>query len=130
MDREVARTLCAFMNSEGGVLIIGVEDDGTILGLEKDFSTLGRRKNKDGFEQAFVSITEDLFESPLSPDGYTPRFEEYRNKLVYVVEVKKSEEPVYCEFGGETELYVRKQTTTRKLDAKGIVEYCSDHFKG
>ena len=129
MEREVARTICAFMNTEGGTLIIGVDDDGTVLGLDDDFSTLGRRKSKDGFEQSFVNITENLFDPPLSSDDYTARFEECRGKLVYVVEVKKSEKPVFCLFDGVREFYVRKQTTTRKLDAKATLEYCSDHFK-
>jgi predicted HTH transcriptional regulator len=129
MEWEIARTLCAFMNTEGGTLIIGVDDDGMVPGLDKDFSTLGRRKNKDGFLQAFVNITENLFASPVSPDDYTARFEESRGKFVYVVEVKKSEKPVFCLLDGVSEFYVRKQTTTRKLDAKAQFEYLLEHFK-
>jgi len=129
MEREIARTLCAFMNTEGGTLIIGVKDDGTVLGLDDDFSTLGRRKNKDGFEQAFVNITENLFASPVSPDDYTPRFEECRDKLVYVVKVEKSGKPVFCLFDGVSEFYIRKQTTTIKQDPKDTLNYCLGHFK-
>jgi len=130
MEREIARTICAFMNTEGGTLIIGVDDDGTILGLEKDFSTLGRRQNKDGLEQAFVNITENLFSSPLSPDDYTAHFEELQGRPVYVVRVKKSQKPVFCLLGGVREFYVRKQTTTRKLDSKETLDYYMTHFYG
>jgi energy-coupling factor transporter ATP-binding protein EcfA2 len=128
MEREVARTLCAFMNTEGGTLIIGVDDDGAIVGLDKDFSTLGRRKNKDGFEQAFVNITENLFTSPVSPDDYTARFEECQGKLIYVIKVKKSKKPIFCLLDGVSEFYVRKQTTTRKLDPKDTWDYGLNHF--
>jgi len=130
MEREIARTLCAFMNTEGGTLIIGVDDDGTILGLEKDFSTLGRRQNEDGFRQAFVNITENLFLSPLSPDDYTAGFEKLQNKSIYVVKIKRSKKPVFCLLGGVREFYVRKQTTTRKLDSKETLDYCMAHFYG
>ena len=30
------KTISAFLNTEGGTLIIGVEDDGTIFGLDND----------------------------------------------------------------------------------------------
>lgn len=129
MEREIARTLCAFVNTEGGTLIIGVGDDGTVLGLDDDFSTLGGAKTQDGFIRAFENITKDLFSSPVSPDYYTARFEEHRGKLVYVIEVQRSKKPAFCLFGGEKEFYIRKQTTTQKLDVEATLEYVLDHFK-
>lgn len=129
MEREIAKTLCAFMNTEGGTLIIGVDDEGRVLGLDDDFATLGRRKNMDGFEQAFVSIVDNLFESPLSPDNYRCRFEEYQGKLVYVVELEKSHEPVFCLFDSVSGFYVRAQGTTRKLGGEALVDYVAKHFR-
>ncbi|MBN1891052.1 MAG: putative DNA binding domain-containing protein [Thermoflexales bacterium] len=129
MEREVARTLCAFLNAEGGTLIIGVDDDGIVLGLEDDLSTLGRRRNKDGFERAFVNITKDMFDPSLSPNDYKAYFEECRDELVYIVEVRKSEKPIYCHFDNVREFYIRQQTTTRKLDPKDTVDYALKHFQ-
>lgn len=34
--RSVGRTLCAFANGEGGLLVIGVDDSGTIVGTRED----------------------------------------------------------------------------------------------
>ena len=31
---EIAKTLCAFLNAEGGTLLIGVQDDGKIIGID------------------------------------------------------------------------------------------------
>ena len=45
MGFEIAKTISAFMNSEGGILLIGVKDDETILGLKKDFKLL-KKPNK------------------------------------------------------------------------------------
>ena len=51
----VIKTLAGFMNSHtGGTLLIGVADDGEIVGLENDFKTL-RRKDSDGFEQLLMT---------------------------------------------------------------------------
>ena len=38
--REIAASVAAFMNAEGGVLYIGIADDGTISGIEDDLDFL------------------------------------------------------------------------------------------
>ena len=42
------------MNGSGGTLLIGVADDGSIVGLERDYSTL-KKPDRDGFEQAVMT---------------------------------------------------------------------------
>jgi hypothetical protein len=43
MERVVVKTVAGFLNSyRGGNLIIGLDDKGEVLGLELDYSTLGR----------------------------------------------------------------------------------------
>ena len=49
LEFVIAKTISAFLNSEGGILIIGVDDDGNALGLDKDCETLSK-KDIDGFE--------------------------------------------------------------------------------
>lgn len=43
------------MNAEGGTLVIGIADDGTVLGIENDFKSL-KRPDKDGFEQVLRQV--------------------------------------------------------------------------
>jgi len=47
------KTIAAFLNSEGGTLIIGVEDNGNIFGLEKDLSLLSNG-NLDRLERTII----------------------------------------------------------------------------
>src|SRR6185295_17415353 len=49
LTRAVVTTVAAFMNGEGGTLLIGVEDDGSVVGIESDLRTL-RKQDVDGFE--------------------------------------------------------------------------------
>ena len=51
------KTIAAFMNSEGGTLLIGVEDSGAIFGLERDLSLLGGSEDK--FLQLIGSLVAD-----------------------------------------------------------------------
>ena len=39
--RTIAETVASFMNAEGGVLLIGVKDDGTVVGIDADLDVLG-----------------------------------------------------------------------------------------
>jgi predicted HTH transcriptional regulator len=40
-DGRIARTLCAFANTRGGVLLVGVSDRGRILGVSRPAVTIG-----------------------------------------------------------------------------------------
>ena len=40
LEEVILKTVAAFANSQGGTLLIGVDDEGTILGLEQDYLSL------------------------------------------------------------------------------------------
>ena len=42
------KSIAAFSNGEGGTLLIGVNDEGEILGLEHDYSSLNGTKDEFG----------------------------------------------------------------------------------
>ena len=39
LEKEVVKTIAAFLNSNGGTLLVGVEDNGSVVGIEDDFTT-------------------------------------------------------------------------------------------
>ena len=49
IEHEILKTVAAFLNTKGGELIIGVDDDGKTVGLELDYETFSRKKDQDGF---------------------------------------------------------------------------------
>ena len=50
MQQRLVKTVCGFLNAEGGTLLIGVDDSGVPIGLTNDMSTLGNKANRDGYE--------------------------------------------------------------------------------
>jgi len=42
---EVTKTIAAFLNADGGTLLVGVDDKGQVVGLEADFAVLGAGKS-------------------------------------------------------------------------------------
>ncbi|KKL69002.1 hypothetical protein LCGC14_2119350, partial [marine sediment metagenome] len=49
LEFVIIKTIAGFMNTEGGTLLIGVTDDGEIIGVENDLKTL-KKKDRDGYE--------------------------------------------------------------------------------
>lgn len=122
LRKQVLKTLVAFLNSEGGTLVIGVEDDGTLFGLEKDLSTLN--DSKDKLANLFTSIVVEKIGAEFSP-YIKMRFEALDSKEVCVVDVSQSSGPTF--FSGEkgSEFYIRFGPTSRLLDPEETVNYIS-----
>lgn len=58
MEHVILKTVAGFMNLEGGTLLIGVNDDGSIYGLEADYATLTSKGNRDGYELFLTQLLE------------------------------------------------------------------------
>lgn len=130
MELVVAKTVAAFLNSGGGTLVIGVSDDGTALGLQRDFATL-RTPDADRFELWVRDLLSTLLgrnaaalptvRFPVAPNGET----------VCVVSCPGSPRPVYltqAKDGTSTELWVRVGNSTRSFAVDEAVEYVRRHW--
>src|SRR5262249_2199442 len=51
--RACVKTVCAFLNGEGGTMLIGVTNSGEPTGLEDDIRGFSDRQTTDGFELRF-----------------------------------------------------------------------------
>jgi len=121
LEIVIAKTLVGFMNAKGGKLIIGVNDKGEILGLEKDFQTL-KQQNSDGFEQKIYEIISKFIgkEFCLYCSIY---FHHLEGKRVCIVDVEELNEPVYLSKGKEIVFYLRTGNATRPLSVKEAIHY-------
>lgn len=114
------KTIAAFMNSKGGTLVIGVEDNGNIIGLEQDLKM--EKGSKDKFEQRIASLILSNIGAACST-CYRSRFEEIDGKTVFVVDVTKSPKPVFLKTDKGKEFFVRASNTTRSLDNEETHKY-------
>jgi predicted HTH transcriptional regulator len=125
--REViARTIAGMLNSEGGNLLIGVADDGMVLGIEQDLRTL-HKKNADGFQLILTDIVKNYLGIEYIP-YVRPRFELVDGKRICVVSVEKSPTPVFLAAGDIHTFWVRMGNSTRILDIKAATRYIQTHW--
>ena len=67
LESVIMKTIAGFNNSEGGTLVIGVDDEGKPLGLDNDYSTLQKGDN-DGFATHLITIIDNNFGLGFSSD--------------------------------------------------------------
>ncbi len=119
LPEEVTQALCAFSNSRGGTLFIGVKDDKSIYGLKNDLKIL---KDIDKFQQEVAKkIREDLG----GGINYKMDIEEIHNKQICVIKDETSDVPVFLK---NKEYYVRRGTSNHKCNAKETYEHIRNHY--
>jgi hypothetical protein len=122
---EVAalKTIVAFLNTHGGTLLVGVADDGTIKGIDKEIE-----KFYKGNIDKYLLHIKNIIKTRIG-EGYYPYIEykiiNINRKKVLVVMCKASKSPCFLD---NAEFYVRTNPATDKLEGPKIVEYVKNHF--
>ena len=128
--RACMKTVCAFLNSGGGTLLIGVADTGNLKGLEDDLQDFSDKKTVDGFELRF----RDALSANLSPDPnqlVTLSFPYVNGVQICRVDVCPSPQPVFLiAKGGLAEFFMRKGNASHPLtNLRQACEYVHDHWR-
>ena len=95
---KISKEIAALANHEGGVLVIGVDDEGDVVGVD----------NVEKVDNMISNIISDKLMPPLSADI---RREAIRGKNLVIVEVPNADRPVAFDYV----YYGRKGTNKRKL---------------
>ena len=117
--KSTLKNIVGFLNSVGGILLIGVKDDGGIYGIEDDLF-----KSDDDY---LLRIKNEI-KSKIGEDFYS--FINYGifivDKLkILKIECKPSNEPCFLE---DKEFYVRTNPATDRLEGKKQVSYIKERF--
>lgn len=105
IEKSIAKTIAAFLNSEGGQLFVGVDDNKNILGLDRDYK-LSSKGDRDGFLLKFDNIIRDYLGNENIAD-IAHQFIKIDGKDVFVVEVRLSAQPVFLKDKGKKILCAR-----------------------
>jgi predicted HTH transcriptional regulator len=117
LEGEVIGTIAAFLNTEGGTLLIGVTDDRAVIGIEVDYpNTKGTR---DGWRRTF----DDLLSAHLGTEVLADinlELEPWNERTVAIVRCAQREGGTWL---GD-ELFVRRTASTAKLSPRHAVAWC------
>ncbi len=130
LEAVIVKTVAGFLNRDGGILMIGVDDSGTVLGLERDYSTLSTRKDRDGYYQLLVNLFSSTFGKGLVPSYLSIAFDRVSGREVCMITVKRAGAPVFVGEGQQKRLYVRSGNTTQELNISETVQYVKANWAG
>lgn len=120
---HAAKTICSFLNSNGGTLCIGVSDDGIPKGLEYDFSILGENA-KDKLKLELDQLISHFFNTATN-QYITSEFVHINEIEIFIIRVKSSNNPVFLKRDdGEKEFLIRTQASSKKIiDMEEVIQY-------
>ena len=122
IEYSILKTISAFLNTEGGILLIGVSDIGEINGIEKD-----KFPSNDKFNLHFTNLIKEYIGNENLP---------YLNFELILIEGKnimkvnclKSNKPVFLKFNKIEDFYVRVGSSTVQITGSKLVEYINNNF--
>lgn len=122
MESAVTKTLAAFLNSDGGALVIGVADDGAPVGIAVDgFATDDRMSL-----HLRNIVNRDM--GPLAMAYIRLSYEDCDGVRVMVAHCERSELPVYVKEGNAEKFYIRTGPSTTELATSAAVDYIRTRF--
>ena len=130
-DRHVThaalKTIAAFLNTEGGDLLIGADDDRKVLGIEHD-----RLETDDKFMLHLAQAVRNGLGDPAGT-CIDPKTQIVEGKTVCLVSCQRSPGPVYLRWKGmeksaDGDFYVRTGPGTVRLGDEDAVKYVASRF--
>ena len=118
IENSVIKSIAGFCNTEGGNLLIGVNDNGDIIGIEEDnFQSNDKFKNhlKNILDARVIKIVFSFIKT---------EFFNIEGKTVCCIECNKSDVPLFVDYEGVTHFYKRNLESTDSLNPQETLEYC------
>jgi len=123
IEHASLKTICAFLNSEGGDLLIGVRDDGTIEGIGTD-----RFENNDRFLLHLWTLIKSCLGDEVV-EWVRTSLQEFGPKTVCRVKCGKAATPVFLrQKGFEEAFFVRTGPGSNNLEISSALKYIEQHF--
>lgn len=123
IEHASLKTICAFLNSSGGHLLIGVEDDGRVEGVEID-----KFDNDDKFLLHFWNLVKSSLGQEVTPYIKTT-LDKIDGGTVCHVRCLRSPKPVFLrQKGFGEEFYIRTGPSSTSMEIREALSYISERF--
>ena len=128
VTHAVLKTVAAFLNTEGGDILIGVADDGTVVGFEHD-----QLESDDKFMRHLTQVVRNAL-GDRAGTCIDPTVQIVQGRSVCLVSCQRSPEPVFLKWKGmeaspEGDFYVRSGPSSVRLASDSASEYIRTRFR-
>jgi hypothetical protein len=122
MEFSVLRTIAGFLNTNGGILTIGIFDDGSPVGIDIDGF-----ENEDKMALHLVNLIKTQL-GTLTMSYVHIHFDDYESNRVMVIDCNRGVNPIYLKEGDNNRFFIRTGPSTSVLTTKEAIEYIKDRF--
>jgi serine/threonine protein kinase len=128
LEKEVLLTIAAFLNADGGTLLVGVQPDGNIVGIEPDLPTLNSKQKDLDEWQIMLSkrVTESLGDSVWAT--LRLRLEPTDDGTVARIDCPARSSETWLTHSGQEEFYVRQASTSCKIPPSAAARYIRERW--
>jgi hypothetical protein len=132
LEEVVLKTVAAFANSQGGTLLVGVNNDGEIVGLEHDYAALGN-VDRDKFELHLRNVLNQQFGTGFVAAAVRVSFADIGDQEVCRVVVLPASDPVIVKVKTKDGLlserfYVRSGNSSQEIPLSELKGYWGKRF--
>jgi len=133
----IARSIAGFLNTDGGDLIIGIQEDRKknsiqAVGIEEDYRKLQEKdRNPDGYRRMIV----DSVIQKYLPEIYNTAsrfiqisFPSLSGRTLCHVHIIPVDKPVFVSIGNDEIFFIRVDASTRSLSGKVMTQYILNRF--
>ncbi len=132
LEDVVVKTVAAFANAQGGTLLIGINDDGEILGLEGDYHSLGGA-DRDKFELHLRNILNNRFGKAFVSSKLHISFPSVHKTEICQVDVKQASTAMVISTKDkhgqmQEKFYIRSGNSSQELPMNEMQSYLTARF--
>lgn len=124
IEHAALKTIAAFLNAQGGILLIGVADDGEVIGLEND-----NFANHDKLLLHLNKLVKDKIGSTFTKNIHAS-VEKVHGTNLLRIDCRPSSKPAYLKDGNQEYFYIRTGPETTNLRLSKIYAYIRERFYG
>jgi predicted HTH transcriptional regulator len=133
----IARSIAGFLNTNGGDLLIGIEEDRLknktrVVGIEEDYHRLHEKdRNPDGYRRMIVETILQKYMPEIV--NTTSRFihisfPSHSGRILCHVHVLPADKPVFVNIGNEELFFIRIDASTKSIAGKVLTQYILTRF--
>jgi hypothetical protein len=122
MHLSALKTIAAFLNAKGGTLLIGVADDGQVLGLEADDFA-----SEDKMGLHLVNLIKERIGDVFLPYVHA-HFDDMGGQRVVMIRCEKGPKAAFVKDGSSQRFFVRGGNATTELQGASVTDYVKQRF--
>jgi hypothetical protein len=132
LEDVIIKSVAAFANADGGTLLIGVDDSGTVLGLENDYASLNA--DKDKFELHLRNLLNQQFGVAFVAKKLAITFPTSEGKDICQIEISQASEPLIIKLKDNNgqiveKFFVRSGNSSQDIPLSQMKIYLQERFK-